>query len=71
MKIQDLTYNHYYLSDFIRYNGGGSWGEYGQPIYLLDREFGYEFNGLLVSEKIDSILILSKNTIMLKNDDYF
>tara|TARA_B110001469_G_C9502648_1_gene250905 strand:+ start:63 stop:674 length:612 start_codon:yes stop_codon:yes gene_type:complete len=58
---QRTSFNHYLLSDFTRYNGGGSWGQNGQPIYILDRDEEYEFNGLTVGERLDSLMIL--NTI--------
>ena len=58
-QTQNISYNHYYYSNFIRYNGGGNWGENGQPIYLLNRNTGYEFNGLLVGEKYDSLEVSS------------
>lgn len=57
---QGITFNHYFMSDFIRYNGGGEWGQDGQPIYLSDRNEGYEFSGLIVGENIDSLVIMSK-----------
>ena len=63
---QGLTYNHFLMSDFIRYNGGGSWGEDGQPISILNREEGYEFNGLVVRESIDSLIVLNETFYDIK-----
>ena len=57
---QDFEFNHYLMLDFMRYNGGGSFGSEGQPIYLLNSEEGHEFNGLLVGEKFDSLTILNE-----------
>lgn len=61
-----LTYNHYFMSDFIRYNGGGAWGQDGQPIFILDRNEGYEFNGLVVRESIDSLIVLNETFYDIK-----
>lgn len=57
---QGTSYNHYLLSNYIKYNGGGDWGQYGQPIFLLEGDEGYEFNGLVVSQKFDSLFVLNK-----------
>jgi len=57
---QGTSFNHYLMSSFARYNGGGSWGEDGQPIYILNRDEGYEFNGLMVSENFDSLSVLNE-----------
>lgn len=53
-------FNHYLAFNSIKYNGGGDWGQEGQPIFLLNQEEGYFFNGLLVGEKLDSLLILNE-----------
>ena len=52
-------FNHYLMADFIRYNGGGDFGQNGQPIYITKREEGYEFNGLIVGKVLDSLVILN------------
>jgi hypothetical protein len=57
---QGTSFNHYLLSNFTRYNGGGSWGQDGQPIYILGKAESYGFNGLIVGEKYDSLLILDE-----------
>jgi hypothetical protein len=57
---QGSTYNHYLAFNSIKYNGGGDWGEDGQPIFLLNEDEGYFFNGLLIGEKLDSLLILDE-----------
>jgi len=54
---QGISFNHYLYSDFIRYNGDGEWGQAGQPIFILDKNEGHEFNGLVVGESIDSMLV--------------
>jgi len=56
--IQNHSFNHYLLHNFIRYNGGGDYGEKGQPIFILNRPEGYEFNGLIVGATLDSLRIL-------------
>lgn len=61
-----LNYNYYLMSDFIRYNGEGDWGQDGQPIFILDRNEGYEFNGLVVGESIDSLIVLNETFYDIK-----
>ncbi|MFK5856850.1 MAG: hypothetical protein QM503_12010 [Bacteroidota bacterium] len=56
---QDFTFNHYYLRNFIRYNGGGDWGQDGQPIYAEDYQIDEGFNGLVLTDKYDSIEIMN------------
>jgi hypothetical protein len=58
---QETFFNHYLMSRHIKYNGGGEWGQNGQPIYINDKEEGYEFNGLVVERVLDSLMI--SNTI--------
>jgi len=53
------SFNHYLISSYIKYNGGGAWGQYGQPIYITGENLGYEFNGLVVGEKLDSLLVMN------------
>lgn len=53
-------FNHYYTTNFIRYNGGGDYGQNGQPIFILEKNEGNEFNGLLVGESLDSMLIFGE-----------
>jgi hypothetical protein len=54
---QGDTFNHYLWSNHMKYNGGGNWGEIGQPIYIVDKEKGYDFNGLIVGQTYDSLEI--------------
>lgn len=53
--IQGQLYNHYLISNHIKHNGGGFWGEGGQPIFVSNAEVGHEFNGILTVENIDSL----------------
>lgn len=55
----NISFNLYLLSNFIRYNGGGQWGQNGQPIFILNSNEGNGFNGLSVGEHYDSIVVLS------------
>ncbi|MCF8277299.1 MAG: hypothetical protein K9J17_11245 [Flavobacteriales bacterium] len=57
---QGTVFNHYLIFNSIKYNGGGEWGQDGQPIFLVNQEEGYFFNGLLVGEQIDNLLILNE-----------
>lgn len=52
-----ISFNHYLLSNFIRYNGGGTFGQHGQPIHILNGDQGDQFNGLVVGEVFDSLQI--------------
>ena len=42
----------------IKYNGGGNWGQEGQPIYTWNREIGESSGGLALITKYDSLEIL-------------
>jgi len=53
------SYNHYLMSNYIKYNGGGDWGEDGQPVYISEKESNFEFNGLIVGKTLDSLMILN------------
>ena len=57
---QNFTYNHYYLRNFIRYNGGGDWGQDGQPIYVGGYNIDEGFNGVVLTDKYDSIEIMNR-----------
>lgn len=57
---QGFSFNHYLLSNFIRYNGGGTWGQEGQPIFVENASEGDTFNGLLVGAKLDSLVIFDE-----------
>ncbi|UTW65502.1 hypothetical protein KFE94_12670 [bacterium SCSIO 12643] len=52
-----VSFNQYLMSNFIRYNGGGTFGQHGQPIHILNRDQGYQFNGLVVGEVFDSLQV--------------
>lgn len=57
--IKGTSFNHLLISDYIKYNGGGDWGQNGQPIFIHDKAKGHRFNGLTVCEKIDSLIIFN------------
>lgn len=50
-------HNHYLYSNTIKYNGGGPWGELGQPIFVY-KENG--FNGVSEFEHYDSLMVANK-----------
>jgi len=54
-------YNYYFLGGHIKKNGGGQWGELGQPIFFYNANVGDEFNGVTVTAKYDSLLVENKN----------
>jgi hypothetical protein len=55
------TFNYYLTNNYIKLNGGGEYGQDGQPIFMADCEIGTEFNGMEIQEKIQS-LIINSNT---------
>lgn len=52
-------YNDYLTNYYIKRNGGGDYGENGQPIYLANRDIGTEFNGMTIIAKYESLTINS------------
>lgn len=53
----NITSNHYYMSNYIKLNGGGEYGQLGQPIFMYDRAVNYSFNGAKVIDKYDSMTV--------------
>lgn len=51
------SWNYYLFIDFVRINGGGQWGQEGQPIYILERDSAFQFNGLTIGASFDSLEI--------------
>jgi hypothetical protein len=51
-------FNYYFIDQVIKYNGGGNWGQEGQPIYIWNWEIGENSNGLTLIASYDSIEIL-------------
>lgn len=64
MNLLDVTKsivsNYYYMSDYIKLNGGGDYSEKGQPIFMYNESVNYEFNGAQIIAKIDTLTILGK-----------
>jgi hypothetical protein len=52
------TYNDYLTSYWIKRNGGGQYGELGQPIFMANEEIGEEFNGMEIIDKLPAMEIL-------------
>jgi hypothetical protein len=50
-------YNDYILDNFMKRNGGGTWGEKGQPIYMANSVVGTIFNGMEISSKLNTLNI--------------
>lgn len=48
-------YNDYILNNYIKRNGGGTWGQDGQPIYMANSNVGTSFNGMEISSKLNSL----------------
>lgn len=55
---QNKNYNYYFLGNHIKQNGGGEYGQLGQPVFVYNGKPGDEFNGVTVVEKLDSLTIL-------------
>lgn len=54
------SFNYYLQHNYIKHNGGGDWGEQGQPIYQLNQPQGHSWNGLTVGEKMDTLRVLNE-----------
>lgn len=57
-QTQNKMYNYYLLHGHMKKNGGGSYCELGQPIFIYNTNVGYEFNCVTVTEKYDSLFVL-------------
>jgi len=62
MKFQNMTrkevFNHYFVEKVIKYNGGGNWGQDGQPIFVLNIEIGESSGGLIFISHYDSLEVM-------------
>lgn len=52
---QDSSFNYYYKESFIRLNGGGVWGQNGQPIYEVDSYLFIGYEGLMLTSRIEQM----------------
>jgi len=50
-------YNDYLVYSYIKRNGGGEFGELGQPIYWIYSAIGDEFNGATIVDMISNLEI--------------
>jgi hypothetical protein len=61
MNLLDVTgniaFNYYFMGNHIKLNGGGEYGQLGQPVFLYGQPVNYSFNGAKVIDKFDSITI--------------
>ncbi len=57
------TYNDYLTNHYIKRNGGGEYGENGQPIFMTTSDTGAVFNGMKINAKFQSMTI-NGNTFM-------
>ncbi len=53
----NTNYNYYILNNFIKMNGGGTWGQDGQPIYMANSIVGTTFSGMEIISNLNSINI--------------
>ncbi len=51
------VYNDYLTLYYIKRNGGGDYGQNGQPIFMADSDIGDEFNGMEIIEKFPTFAI--------------
>jgi len=62
MNLLDITNNiasnYYYMSDYIKLNGGGEYSQEGQPVFIYEKPVDYSFNGATVVDKYDSMNVL-------------
>ena len=56
-----LTYNDYLTMYYIKRNGGGDYGQNGQPIFMANSDTGSVFNGMKIIAKF-STMTISSNT---------
>jgi len=64
-----LTYNDYLTHYYIKRNGGGAYGQDGQPIFMADSDIGAVFNGMKIIAKFPTMTINSnifKNVVETK-----
>ncbi len=56
---QNASYNYweYAMYDYIKHQGGGEFGQYGQPIFSCTKTIGAEFNGLVLEELFPTMVI--------------
>ena len=52
-------YNDYLTISYIKRNGGGFYGQNGQPIYIAESDTGTEFNGMTIIAKYSTFTINS------------
>lgn len=55
------SYWDYAMYDYIKHQGGGEYGQYGQPIFSCTKTIGAEFNGLVL-EGLISTMVINGNT---------
>ena len=53
--LNNTSYNNFILNNFMKRNGGGTWGQEGQPIYMANSAVGTSFNGMEISLKLNAL----------------
>ena len=51
------NFNHFLTSNYIKQNGGGDYGQDGQPIFMSESNIGTKFNGMEIIEKFPTLII--------------
>lgn len=74
--FETTPHNFYFRSNYIKYNGGGSYGEYGQPLFIYSQQIGSELYGATIVEKFDTFVLLGNTYLNVtrirvsENDQY-
>ena len=55
--LNNIYYNNFILNNFMKINGGGTYGQEGQPIYMANSAIGTSFNGMEISNKLNSLTV--------------
>ena len=55
--LNNTYYNNFILTNFMKINGGGTYGQEGQPIYMANSAIGTSFNGMEIINKLNSLNI--------------
>ncbi len=59
--LTNIIYNDYLTYNFIKRNGGGEYGNKGQPIFVTNSSIGYGFSGMVINSKFPNIIIKNHN----------
>ena len=55
--LNSTLYNNFIINNIMKRDGGGTWGQEGQPIYMANSAVGTSFNGMEISSKLNTLNI--------------